>query len=98
MTPENYCVLPFIGLETAPMGQARACCLYEGDLHNNGELLNFSKNTVQETFHSSDMNELRDAFLRNEKPKGCAKCWAVEAAGGTSKRIIVIKSIKTLWA
>ena len=84
----NYCVLPFIGLETAPMGQARACCLYEGDLHNNGELLNFSKNTVQETFHSSDMNELRAAFLRDEKPKGCAKCWAVEEAGGVSKRII----------
>jgi len=88
MKPNNYCVLPFIGLETAPMGHARACCLYEGDLHNNEEKINFKKNTIQEAFHSSDMNDLRAAFLRNEKPKGCAKCWAVEAAGGTSKRII----------
>ena len=40
-----------------------------------------------EKYRSSDfLKELREQFLRDEKPKGCSRCWIEEDAGIKSKR------------
>jgi organic radical activating enzyme len=40
------------------------------------------------------MRELRTDFLSGERPETCRKCWAVEDAGGTSKRMHTLNRLK----
>ena len=84
----NFCILPFMSIETSPLGNTRACCLYNDEITDNGSKIALKDSTITEAFNSSDMSELRQKFLRNERPDGCSKCWSVEDAGGVSKRII----------
>lgn len=84
----NFCILPFMSIETSPLGNTRACCLYNDEITDNGNKIALKDSTITEAFNSSGMNELRQKFLRNERPDGCSKCWSVEDAGGISKRII----------
>lgn len=84
----NFCILPFMSIETSPLGNTRACCLYNDEITNNGEKIALKQGTITEAFNSSDMSDLRQKFLRNERPDGCSKCWSVEDAGGWSKRMI----------
>lgn len=84
----NFCVLPFMSIETSPLGNTRACCLYNDEITDNGSKVSLKDGTITQAFHSSDMNGLREKFLKNERPDGCSKCWSVEDAGGVSKRII----------
>jgi MoaA/NifB/PqqE/SkfB family radical SAM enzyme len=37
------------------------------------------------------MNNLREQFLKGEKPSGCASCWESEAVGKTSKRLVSLQ-------
>lgn len=84
----NFCILPFMSIETSPLGNTRACCLYNDELSDKGNKVALKDSTITQAFNSSDMSELRQKFLRNERPDGCSKCWSVEDAGGISKRII----------
>jgi MoaA/NifB/PqqE/SkfB family radical SAM enzyme len=40
------------------------------------------------------MQSLRQEFLKGQQPKTCRKCWAVEDAGGTSKRVHTLNRLK----
>jgi organic radical activating enzyme len=40
------------------------------------------------------MRDLRRDFLKGDQPGTCRKCWAVEAAGGTSKRMHTLDRLK----
>jgi MoaA/NifB/PqqE/SkfB family radical SAM enzyme len=81
-------MLPWISIETSPIGTARPCCLALDEItRDNGTKYSLRENSLEEIYHSPYMQELRREFLNGNKPKTCQRCWDEEAAGRTSKRI-----------
>ena len=81
-------MLPWISIETSPIGTARPCCLAVDEITNtSGEKFLLTTNTLQEIYQSEYMQNLRAEFLSGSKPETCKRCWEEEAAGRTSKRI-----------
>lgn len=86
--PEKICILPWISIETSPIGSARPCCLAKDEIiKSDGTKYNLKENTLEEIYHSEYMKNLRQQFLDGQKPATCQRCWDEEAAGRTSKRI-----------
>lgn len=90
--PDKICMLPWISIETSPIGTARPCCLAKDEIvysDDQGLLhkYNLKTHTLAEIYNSSYMQNLRRDFLSGEKPKTCQRCWDEEAAGRASKRI-----------
>ena len=88
MLPEKICMLPWISIETSPIGTARPCCLAIDEITNEqGVKYNLKTTTLTDIYHSKYMQDLRADFLAGNKPSTCQRCWDEEAAGRTSKRI-----------
>ena len=86
--PEKICMLPWISIETSPIGTARPCCLAVDEITKlDGKKYSLRENTLEEIYHSDYMQDLRKDFLAGNKPATCQRCWDEEAAGRTSKRI-----------
>jgi len=86
--PEKICMLPWISIETSPIGTARPCCLAIDEITRaDGTKYSLKENTLEEIYHSDYMQNLRQEFLSGSKPSTCQRCWQEEAAGRTSKRI-----------
>ena len=81
--PDKICMLPWISIETSPIGTARPCCLAKDEIPG----YNLKEHTLEEIYHSGYMKNLRQQFLNGDKPTTCQRCWDEEAAGRTSKRI-----------
>lgn len=92
---DKFCVLPWISLETSPIGTVRPCCLAEDEikdeLGNKYKLIATDLETVQ---NSEYMQRLRQQFLDKEQPQTCRKCWNEERAGRTSKRMHTLERLK----
>lgn len=85
----SICKLPWAGFSNDPNGSVRPCCIYKGHVtKEDGSLFYVQKDSVKDIFHSDYMNDLREQFLRGEKPKGCETCWIDESNGYQSKREI----------
>ena len=93
---EKFCVLPWVSLETSPIGTVRPCCLAEEEITDiNGNKFDLSKSAELADIQDSNyMRKLRKKFLRAEQPDTCRKCWAVEDADGTSKRMHTLNRLK----
>lgn len=88
MLPEKICMLPWISIETSPVGTARPCCLAVDEITKvDGTKYTLKENTLEEIYHSAYMQNLRKQFLNGEKPVTCQRCWDEEAAARISKRI-----------
>ena len=88
MLPEKICMLPWISIETSPIGTARPCCLAIDEITRaDGTKYSLKENTLEEIYHSDYMQDLRKDFLAGNKPATCQRCWDEEAAGRVSKRI-----------
>jgi len=90
--PEKICILPWVSIETSPIGTARPCCLTKDEIIYHDEKgiehkYNLKTHTLEEIYHSPYMQDLRQDFLAGNKPATCQRCWAEEAAGRISKRI-----------
>ena len=92
---DKFCVLPWISLETSPIGTVRPCCLAENEikdeLGNKYKLIATDLKTVQ---NSDYMKNLRQQFLDEKKPQTCRKCWNEERSGRTSKRMHTLDRLK----
>ena len=84
------CILPWISLETTPLGQVRPCCLAVGEVPN----IDLNKNTLEEAFRSPYMTSLRKAFSEDKLPGQCQRCWSEEKAGKKSKREYMLEKFK----
>lgn len=84
----NQCILPWIHLATDTIGTIRPCCLYKNPIKHNGKILNLKTSTLMEAWKSTDLEKLRQDFLHGDRPDGCSQCWAIERAGGQSKRLM----------
>jgi MoaA/NifB/PqqE/SkfB family radical SAM enzyme len=92
---DKFCVLPWISLEASPIGTVRPCCLAEEEiLDNDGNKFELSTANFKDIQSSDYMHDLRTDFLMGDRPDTCKKCWAVEDAGGTSKRMHTLNRLK----
>jgi len=93
---EKFCVLPWVSLETSPIGTVRPCCLAEEEITDvNGNKFDLSKSAELADIQDSNyMRGLRKQFLRAEQPATCKKCWSEEDAGRTSKRMHTLNRLK----
>ena len=90
--PDKICILPWVSIETSPVGTARPCCLAKDEItytDSDGveQKYDLKSHTLEEIYHSQYMQLLRRDFLYGQKPETCQRCWDEEAAGRVSKRM-----------
>lgn len=91
----KFCVLPWISLEASPVGTVRPCCLANYELYdNNGDKFDLATAKFTDIQNCNEMRDMRQEFLSGKEPSACDKCWAVEDAGGTSKRMHTLNRLK----
>ena len=92
---DRFCVLPWISLETSPIGTVRPCCLAEDELvDNSGDKFNLVQAKFDTIQNSHSMQKLRQEFIDQKQPQTCRKCWREERAGRTSKRMHTLDRLK----
>jgi len=91
--PDTICMLPWISIESSPMGTARPCCLAREEITG----INLTKHTLEDAYKSEYMQNLRQQFRQGKKPDTCRLCWDEEAAGRNSKRINSRIRLKELY-
>jgi len=85
---KTFCVLPWISLETSPIGTVRPCCLADDEIvDDDGVKFNLNNSSLLEIQDSTHMERLREQFLKGHRPETCRKCWDEEDVGRTSKRM-----------
>jgi len=94
--PHNkFCVLPWISLETSPIGTVRPCCLAEEEIVDEaGTKFDLNTASFSAIQNSRYMQNLRQDFLNQKQPQTCRKCWREERAGRTSKRMHTLDRLK----
>ena len=84
---KTFCILPWISIETSPIGTLRPCCLAEDELRDQEDnKFLIGDTSIQQARDSEQMTQLRQEFLDGKQPATCKKCWSVEDSGGKSKR------------
>jgi MoaA/NifB/PqqE/SkfB family radical SAM enzyme len=92
-------MLPWISIETSPMGTARPCCLARDEItDDNGVKYDLNETNLEVIYRSNYMQNLRQQFRAGEQPKTCRLCWDEEAAGRDSKRIHSRIRLKELYS
>jgi MoaA/NifB/PqqE/SkfB family radical SAM enzyme len=92
---EKFCVLPWVSLETSPIGTVRPCCLADDEIVNDsGEKFNLSTANFLDIQNSKHMRDLRQQFLDGQQPQTCRKCFREERSGRTSKRMHTLNRLK----
>jgi len=92
---DTFCVLPWVSLETSPIGTVRPCCLAEDEItDDDGKKYTLLTTDLNKIHNSKYMQTLRDEFLQGNKPETCRKCWNEERSGRTSKRMHTIDRLK----
>lgn len=96
--PKTICMLPWISIETSPIGTARPCCMAHDEITDElGNKYDLNKHTIQEIYNSEYMKNLRRAFRVGLTPETCNRCWEEESAGRDSKRIHSQQRLKDLY-
>jgi MoaA/NifB/PqqE/SkfB family radical SAM enzyme len=92
---DRFCVLPWLSLEASPIGTVRPCCLADDEIvDDSGVKYDLATADLTEVMNSTQMKNLRCAFLAKEQPQTCRKCWMEERAGRTSKRMHTLDRLK----
>jgi MoaA/NifB/PqqE/SkfB family radical SAM enzyme len=92
---DKFCVLPWVSLETSPIGTVRSCCLAEEEIVDDaGNKFDLNTANFGHIQTSQYMQDLRQQFLDQKKPAACRKCWREESAGRTSKRMHTLDRLK----
>lgn len=96
--PKTICMLPWVSIETSPIGTARPCCLADEEITDeNGKKYDLNETNLEVIYKSEYMQELRQKFRNGEKPETCKRCWDEEDAGRASKRINSKVRLKELY-
>jgi MoaA/NifB/PqqE/SkfB family radical SAM enzyme len=96
---DKFCVLPWVSLETSPVGTVRPCCLADNEIvDNSGEKFNLATASFVGIQNSNSMRELRQEFIDGKQPQTCRKCWREERADRTSKRMHTLDRLKHMLA
>ena len=79
----NMCYHPWVGLNVTTQGGFRPCCKYQPSVESTEDNIVSSLIDYQ---NSQELTELKNAFLRDERPHNCQRCWDDEDADLPSKR------------
>ena len=73
------CKVPWISITLSGNGDIKPCCVFKGGQHSihRGD-------TIDSVWKAQD--DLREQFLRGEKPESCIQCWQREESLGHSRR------------
>ena len=88
----KLCIIPWVSIETSPLGDIRPCCLAVESIPN----MKLKNTTLSQAFNSDYMQDLRQQFIAGKQPETCRRCWDEEAAGRTSKRMNSLHRLKHL--
>ena len=92
---DKFCVLPWVSLETSPVGTVRPCCLAEEEITDDaGNKFDLNTASFAGIQNSRYMQDLRQQFLDGRQPQTCRKCWREERSGRTSKRMHTLDRLK----
>jgi MoaA/NifB/PqqE/SkfB family radical SAM enzyme len=92
---DKFCVLPWVSLETSPVGTVRPCCLAEEEIvDDHGVKFDLNTASFAGIQNSQYMQDLRQQFLDRNQPQTCRKCWREESAGRVSKRMHTLDRLK----
>lgn len=92
---EKFCVLPWVSLETSPIGTVRPCCLADDEIvDDSGNKFQLKQASFDSIRNSEHMRSLREEFLAGGQPRTCRRCWAEEDSGRTSKRMHTLNRLK----
>jgi radical SAM protein with 4Fe4S-binding SPASM domain len=89
MSKDNFCIVPWIHLNTQPNGNVKTCCAYHGPAAGN-----LKDNTLEEIWNNEHTKSMRTSFLQNKIPNGCLTCTKKEDSGGISYRMAVTERFK----
>lgn len=96
--PKTICMLPWVSIETSPMGTTRPCCLAQEQITDeNGVKYDLNETDLATVYKSEYMQNLRRQFRAGEKPATCSDCWKEEEIGRNSKRINSQIRLKELY-
>ena len=59
MSKDNFCIVPWIHLNTEPNGRVKPCCAYLGE-----EFGNLKNDTLEEIWNNHYMKSMRSSFLK----------------------------------
>ena len=92
---DKFCVLPWVSLETSPIGTTRPCCLAEDEITDeDGNKYSLMTTDLNVVHNSEYMQKLRQEFVDGKKPETCRKCWNEECSGRTSKRMHTLNRLE----
>lgn len=92
---DKFCILPWVSLETSPIGTVRPCCLADDEIvDNTGNKFDLNTANFGDIQNSQYMQNLRQEFLDGKQPRTCRKCWREERSGRTSKRMHTLDRLK----
>lgn len=81
-TQNNFCHMPWHGLAVAANGNIKPCCQWQDSIGTT------TKDKIVDRFvNSKKIQDLRTAFLNNERPESCKSCWTREDQIGKSRRL-----------
>ena len=87
--PETICINPYVNVEVRWDSTYRPCCEYRNTLTDkNNNSYTIQTHDIEQYWNSDALAEVRQKFLKGEKPNECLKCWRSEAGGNErSKRV-----------
>ena len=89
---DTFCILPYVHFYTEPKGEVKPCCIAGGF----DEPLNLKSMSIEETFNSPQMKQLRKDMEDGKRNKVCDVCYKREDTTGHSPRIDVFNK-NPLW-
>jgi organic radical activating enzyme len=90
---ENFCILPFINLNTNTNGQLKLCCNIHTERHitygedDNYKEFNFGTDDINNIWNSNYLLRVRERMIANETVDDCTGCHDSESKTGFSPRI-----------
>jgi sulfatase maturation enzyme AslB (radical SAM superfamily) len=92
----SFCSLPWVNLNTTPMGQCKLCCnisdfkvMYAQGDERNGKVkrvFNWGADDIESIWNSIYMVDVRTHMLEGQQIKDCGECYASESIGAKSAR------------
>jgi MoaA/NifB/PqqE/SkfB family radical SAM enzyme len=84
----TVCAKPWTAISITTSGHFTPCCQIKKKIKDSrGNFMQIESNSLDEALQSKDMEQFREQFKANEKPKECYKCWQHEAVDKDSLRI-----------
>ena len=91
---KTLCPLPWMSIETTPLGSTRICCLSREIItDDNGYQMNIQDNGILPMFESNYVKNIRQQMIDGIKPANCKLCWDEEDIGKQSKRQVSIEQV-----